>query len=126
MTNKKTLKSLNAPTPAGPYSHAVITKDSVYTAGFGPIDPKTGKVDGDDIYTQTLRVLNNIKTVLNESGTDISNVVKVTAYLQNLQDDFAGFNKAYAEVFSSDYPVRTTIGATLSGILVEIDAIAVL
>ena len=55
----------------------------------------------------------------------MGDVIKVTAYLSNLERDFAEYNRAYAEFFDEPYPVRTTIGANLSGILVEIDVIAV-
>lgn len=121
---KMTIVSRNAPQPAGPYSHAVISNGFVYTAGFGPQNPETGKIVGDDVYTQTRQVLKTIRHVLQEAGSSLDSVVKITAYLQDLNHDFPEFNRAYAEFFPNDFPVRTTMGVQLSGILVEIDAIA--
>lgn len=124
MKTKRSLVSKNAPTPAGPYSHAVVANGFVFTAGFGPTDPATGKTVGDDVYTQTKQVLKNVETALVEAGSSIDQVVKTTVHLQHLARDFAEFNRAYGEVFTTDFPVRTTVGSTLANILVEIDVVA--
>jgi 2-iminobutanoate/2-iminopropanoate deaminase len=113
-----------APTPAGPYSHAVAANGFLYTAGFGPNDPATGQVVGDDVAAQTRQVLRTIGTVLAAAGLGFGDVVKSTVHLADLHRDFAAFNVAYAEFFTAGFPVRTTVGSTLANILVEIDVVA--
>jgi reactive intermediate/imine deaminase len=122
---KKSLTSPNAPRPAGPYSHAVVANGFLYTAGFGPQDPETGEVSG-DVAEQTRRTLRNVEAVLREAGATFEDVVKSTVHLQNLKEDFADFNVAYAEFFTEPYPVRTTVGSQLMNILVEIDVVVAL
>jgi len=114
-----------APKPAGPYSHAVIAGPLIFTAGVGPIDPATGEVVGETVEEQTRRVLKSLQAILAEAGATLSDVVKTTVHLQHLSRDFPGFNRSYGEFFSEPYPVRTTVGSTLNGILVEIDVTAI-
>jgi 2-iminobutanoate/2-iminopropanoate deaminase len=120
------LQVAGAPTPAGPYSHAVAANGFLFTAGFGPNDPTTGQLVGDEIEEQTRQVLRNVGTVLAAAGLGFGDVVKSTVHLADLHRDFEGFNRAYAEFFTQGYPVRTTVGSTLANILVEIDVVAAL
>jgi reactive intermediate/imine deaminase len=106
----------------GPYSHCVLTKDLAFVSGQGPVDPATGEKP-DDITGQVLQTLENIQTILKGVGLDMGDVVKVHAYLADLAD-FAAFNRVYREFFPGDFPARTTIGAQLLDIMVEIDCIA--
>jgi reactive intermediate/imine deaminase len=117
--------SSHAPAQAGPYSHGIVAGGFLYTAGFGPQDPATGRVAGDTIEKQTAQVLRNVLAVLAERGLDASHIVKSTVHLQNLARDFAGFNATYQGFLVEPYPVRTTVGSTLANILVEIDIVAV-
>jgi len=80
----------------------------------------------DGIAAQTKQVLANVEAALSVYGATLADVVKVTAHLQNLAEDFDGFNAAYREVMVQPYPVRTTVGSDLSSILVEIDVVAAL
>lgn len=112
----------NAPNPAGPYSQGIVANGFVYTAGFGPQDPETGVVPA-SVGDQTRQVLRNISAVLAEHGASLKDAVKVTAHLQNLKEDFAEYNEAYAEFFTEPFPVRTTVGSQLYDILVEIDVV---
>ncbi|MCT9820365.1 Rid family hydrolase [Microbacterium sp. W1N] len=114
----------NAPAPAGPYSHGVVAGGLLFTAGFGPQDPATGQVVPGGVYEQTRQVLRNVQAVLAARGATMADVVKVTAHLEHLGDDFAEYNRAYGEFFTAPYPVRTTVGSTLADILVEIDVVA--
>jgi enamine deaminase RidA (YjgF/YER057c/UK114 family) len=98
----------------------------LFTAGFGPVDPATGKVVGDEIGEQTRQVLRTLGVVLAAAGLGFGDVVKSTVHLVDVTRDFAGFNAAYAEFFTDGYPVRTTVGSALPGILVEIDVVAAL
>ena len=116
----------NAPTPAGPYSHAVAANGFLYTAGFGPVDPATGQVVGTEVGEQTRQVLRNIGAVLEAAGLTFADVVKSTVHLADVVRDFPAFNAAYGEFFSTGFPVRTTVGSTLPNILVEIDVVAAL
>src|SRR3954453_9641561 len=120
--SRSTISPPAAPSPAGAYSQAVAANGFVYTAGFGPHDPVTGQL-GETIEEQTRSVLRSISAVLAEAGLDLSDVVKATVHLQDLDRDFAGFNAEYAAHFSAPYPVRTTVGSRLAGILGEIDVV---
>jgi len=117
--------SPDAPRPAGPYSHAVRVGELVYTAGFGPQDPATGEV-AEGVAAQTRQVLENLRVALRAAGADLDRVLKTTCHLRYPERDFAEFNTAYGEYFGEPYPVRTTVGSELPGILVEIDAVAAL
>lgn len=121
---KEALTISNAPTPAGPYSHGVVSGGFIFTAGFGPQDPATGEVVPGGVYEQTQQVLRNVQNVLAERGATLNDVVKATTHLQNLKEDFAEYNRAYGEFFDEPYPVRTTVGSQLMNILVEIDVVA--
>lgn len=119
------IRTDTAPIPAYGYSQAIRAGEVVYTAGFGPHDPGTGKVVGDDISSQTGQVMRNLSAVLAAAGTDWAHVVKVTAHLQELKRDFVEFDTTYRSYFSGGpLPARTTVGSTLYDILVEIDVVA--
>ena len=111
--------------PVGPYSQGLIAGDFVFVSGQGPLDPQTGKIVGETVEEQTVRVLENIKAILEAAGTSMDDVVKVAVHLSDLAL-FQGFNQVYATYFPDPKPVRTTVGSQLPGILVEIDAIAYL
>lgn len=112
-----------APTPAGPYSHAAVANGFLFSAGLGPQVPGTDEIP-EGVAAQTRQVLTNLRNVLEAAGLTLADVVKTTVHLQHLSRDFPDFNAAYAEFFTSHYPVRTTVGSTLAGILVEIDVVA--
>jgi 2-iminobutanoate/2-iminopropanoate deaminase len=114
-----------APEPAGPYSQGIVANGFLFTAGFGPQDPAAGGAVAEDVGEQTRQVLRNVAAVLAEHGLSLDDCVKTTVHLADLAD-FAEFNAAYREFFSEPYPVRTTVGSQLAGILVEIDVIAAL
>ncbi len=120
------LQVAGAPAPGGAYSHAVEANGFLYTAGFGPIDPQTGDVVGDEIGEQTRQVMRNIGVVLEAAGLGFEDVVKATVHLADVARDFAVFNSAYGEFFTDGFPVRTTVGSALPRILVEIDVVAAL
>lgn len=119
---KRTL-TVGLPQPTGPYSHVATIGDLVYTAAFGPQDPATDVIP-DGISAQTAAALANVATALRAVGSDLDDVVKVTARLSAVDRDLAEFNAAYAGHFEAPYPVRTTVGSVLPGILVEIDVVA--
>jgi 2-iminobutanoate/2-iminopropanoate deaminase len=122
---KIAIRTEAAPSPVGPYSQGIVANGFLYTAGFGPQDPTTGAMS-DDVGDQTRQVLRNVRAVIEAHGASMDDVVKSTVHLQHLDRDFAEFNLAYREFFAEPYPVRTTVGSTLAGILVEIDVVVAL
>lgn len=113
-----------APAPVGAYAQARVAGPFVFTAGMGPLDPATGKVVDGDVAAQTSLVLDHLEAILKAAGLGLHNVIKVTVHLQHLERDFAEFDRAYRARFSDPFPVRTTVGSQLNGILVEIDVVA--
>ncbi|SDL34568.1 RidA family protein [Lacicoccus qingdaonensis] len=119
---KEIIKTENAPTPGGHFSQGIKINNRIYVAGQTPVDPKTGEIPK-TVEEQTRLSLTNIKNVLEAGGAKLEDVVKVNAYLTNV-DDFKEYDKVYQEFFVDNLPVRTTIGCDLKGIPLEIDAIA--
>jgi 2-iminobutanoate/2-iminopropanoate deaminase len=113
----------DVPAPKGPYSPAVRAGDFVYVSGQTPRDPVTGELVGGDIASQTRSTLANLQRVLEQAGATMADVVSVTVYLQR-SDDWDAMNAVYRDVFRGPHPSRTTVGADLRGILVEISAVA--
>lgn len=109
--------------PAGPYSPGLRVGDFIFVSGQVPIDPRTGEVAGENIEEQTRRTLNNVKAVLEAAGANMDDCVKMTVHLQDIKE-FARFNEVYAGFFRDPKPTRTTVQSGLSGVRVEIDAIA--
>jgi 2-iminobutanoate/2-iminopropanoate deaminase len=109
--------------PVGAYSPVVRAGDFVYISGQVPRDFATGALLGDDLESQTRGVLRNVAKVLSYAGCTLDDVVSVTAYLSSI-DDWDAFNRVYREQFTAPYPTRTTLGAGLHGVLVEISAVA--
>ncbi len=119
----KAIRTSDAPAPAGTYSQAITTGSLVFTCGMGPKDPVTGQIP-EGVAAQTRQVLRNLEAILRAAGTDLAHTVKTTVHLANVREDFAAFDQVYREFFQPPYPVRTTVGSTLQGILVEIDLVA--
>ena len=107
----------------GPYSHAVVANGFVYVSGQGPVNPETGSAP-DGFEDQVRQTFENLRTILEAAGSGLGDVVKVNAYVTDLTR-FARFNEVYREFFSQDPPARTTVGADLLGILVEVDCVAI-
>lgn len=122
----KEVRTEKSAKPRGAYSQGIVANGFLYTAGMGPVDPASDEVAGTTIEEQTERTLANLAEVLSAEGLDFSDVVKTTVHLQDLGRDFRGFNEIYQRHFRPPYPVRTTVGSTLAGILVEIDLVAAL
>ena len=114
----------DAPRPSGAYSQAVVANGFVYAAGQAPRDPETRAIVGSDIATQTRATLSNLRAVLEAAGSSFENVIKTTVHLADL-NDFADFDAEYRKAFPTALPARTTVQSGLPGILVEIDAVAV-
>jgi 2-iminobutanoate/2-iminopropanoate deaminase len=106
-SGKRKVEAIDAPQAVGPYSHAIGANGMVYTAGQIGADPKTGEL-AVGIEAQTEQALKNIEGVLRMSGTRMSNVVKTTVFLADL-NDFGKMNEIYAKRFPEPFPARSTV-----------------
>jgi len=113
-----------APEPKGPYSQAVIHNGLLYISGQVPIDPEKGELLRSTIEEETQIVLNNIKTIVEEAGARMNDVLKVTCYLADMSD-FDRFNNIYKTFFQHDPPARTALqaGRLPLDVQIEVDAI---
>ena len=120
----KIVSTTNAPSAIGPYSQAIISGGMVYTSGQIAIDPQSGNIEAKTIEEQTHRVCQNVKAVLEASGSSLDKVVKTVCFLADM-NDFATFNGIYAQYFTSK-PARSCVAVkTLpKNVLVEIDTVA--
>ena len=120
-----TVATERAPKAIGPYSQAVVSDGTVFTAGQIALDPKTGAVVGSSTADQTEQVLKNLAAVLEAAGSSLALVVRTTVYLLDMAD-FSEMNEVYARHFGAHKPARTTIQAAAlpKAVRVEIDAIA--
>jgi 2-iminobutanoate/2-iminopropanoate deaminase len=116
------------PRPVAPFSHAVEADGWVILTGQMPTDPAAPDAPlPEGVAAQTVRVMENLRVVLNGVGLDLSHVVQMRAYLTAFERDYAAFNETYQGFFPPDRrPARTTVGVTALavGALVEIDCIA--
>ena len=122
---KKIVSTGSAPKAIGPYSQAVIANGFAYLSGQIPLDPGTGQLVAGDIAVQTERVLENLKAVLEASGSSLGQVVKTTVFLKDM-GEFARMNEVYARYFASDPPARATVEAARlpRDVSVEIECVA--
>ena len=122
---KEIITTSKAPEPVGPYSPVVACGDLLYISGQGPIDTASGELVKGDLEQEARLTLNNIQRILEDVGSSLEHVLKVTVYLQDM-DDFQEFNSIYAEFFVQDPPARTCIqaGRLPMDIKVEVDVIA--
>ena len=121
----KAISTPKAPGAIGPYSQAIQAGPFVYTSGQLPIDPSTGAFPEGGIKAQTRQSLLNVQAILEEAGLKMSNVVKTTVFLADM-NDFAEMNSVYSEFFQAPYPARSAVAVkTLpKNALVEIEVVA--
>lgn len=125
---RKRVSTENAPAAVGPYAQANILGDMVYTSGQIPLNPKSGEILGTTIEEQTVQALDNLKAVVEASGSSMSKIIKTTVFLNDI-NNFQKMNEIYAEYFSGEHlPSRSAfeVAALPKGALVEIEAIAYL
>ena len=108
--SREIIQTDKAPAAIGPYSQGVIVTagELIFTAGQIPMNPDSGEFVGGDIQMQTRCVLENLKAVVEASGSSLDNVVKVTVFMQDM-NDFGAMNEVYAEYFKENPPARSTI-----------------
>jgi len=114
-----------APKAIGPYSQGVRAGDYIFFSGQIPLDPDSGEVVGEDIATQTERVMANMEAVLAAADLDFDRVVKTTIYLVDL-GEFSTVNEIYGRRFGKIPPARATVqvAALPKGVKVEIEWVA--
>ena len=115
-----------APAAIGPYSQGVVTGNLLFTAGQIALDPATGQIVQGDVAVQTERALRNLTAVLESAGASWAGVVKTTVYLMDMAD-FPRVNEVYGRMIGDARPARSTVQVSglPRGVLVEIDAVAV-
>jgi 2-iminobutanoate/2-iminopropanoate deaminase len=118
------ISSPSAPAAIGPYSQATRVGNMVFTSGQIPLDMDGQLVDG-DVAAQTHQVFRNLQSVLAAAECTLSNVVKATVFLRDM-NDFATVNEIYATYFGAHKPARSTVQVARlpKDVAVEIDLIA--
>jgi len=120
---RKVIRTSQGPLPRGPYSQAIVADGFVFVAGQAAVNPITNEQELGDVASETRRTLRNIQAILEAAGSSLGDVVRVGVFLADIKD-FDAMNVVYREFFPQDQPARTTVGAQLPQIKVEIDCIA--
>ena len=122
---KRTIETDGAPAAVGAYSQATATDDLVFTAGQIPLTPDGDLLEDADIDVQTQQALDNVAAVLEEAGASMADVLKVTVYVEDIED-FEEMDAAYETFFEADPPARSAVevAALPKGVGVEIEAVA--
>jgi 2-aminomuconate deaminase len=137
MEEKNLFNSSKAPEPVGLYPHARRVGNLLFLSGVGPRERGSKKIPGVeldeqgniisyDIETQCHSVFQNIRYILEDAGSSWDKIIDVTVFLTNMKEDFAKYNKIYAEYFKDNLPCRTTLGiiALPTPIAIELKVIA--
>ncbi len=119
----KVVRTSDAPQPRGVYSQAILADGFVFVSGMAAVNPQTNELELGDVRSETRRTLENIRAILEAADCSLSDVVRVGVFLSDIKD-FDAMNDVYRQFFSEDPPARTTVGAQLPKIKVEIDCIA--
>ena len=120
MANDETINSTRAPELVGPYPHARRVGNLLFLSGVGPRErgakqipgvelSDAGEIVSYDIETQCRSVFQNVRNILEDAGSSWERIVDVTVFLTNMRDDFAAYNRIYAEYFADNRPCRTTV-----------------
>lgn len=137
MSESDQIISSRAPEPVGLYPHARRVGNLLFLSGVGPREresktipgvdlDETGAIVSYDIETQCRSVFQNIRFILEDAGSSWDKIVDVTVFLTNMKDDFATYNRVYAEYFADNRPCRTTveISSLPTPIAIELKVIA--
>ena len=121
----KTITAQNAPAAVGPYCHAKLAGNTLYTSGQLGLIPARGELP-QGVEAQATQALDNLMAVLSAAGMEAADVVKTTVFLADM-NDFAAINAIYAKYFSGEAPARSCVqvAALPKGALFEIEAVAV-
>jgi 2-iminobutanoate/2-iminopropanoate deaminase len=121
---KKVISTDKAPAAIGPYSQAIEVNGMVFTSGVIPVVPSTGEIPEGSV-AQARQAFENIKNLLEASGSSMDKVVKTTVFIKEM-NDFAAINEVYAEFFAAPYPSRSCVEVARlpKDVMLEIEAIA--
>ena len=103
----KTINTNKAPEALGPYSHAMVVNNLVFTSGQIPLDTE-GNIVSSDVKEQTKQVLENLSVVLEEAGSDLNSVVKATIFISDM-NEFQQINEVYGSYFNEHQPARSCV-----------------
>jgi 2-iminobutanoate/2-iminopropanoate deaminase len=106
--SKTIIHTGKAPAPIGPYSQAVKAGGFLFLSGQVALVPGTSELETGNIREETIRVMENLKAVLEEEGLNFSHVVKTTIFLKEMSS-FAEVNEEYGKYFERDFPARETV-----------------
>ena len=122
---KEIINTKKAPKAVGAYSQGIQIGDLVFTSGQIPVDPETGEM-AKTIEDQTAQCLRNISAILEEAGSSLDNAIKLTVFLQDI-NDFVAMNEVYTSFFTKEAPCRSAVevAAIPKGAKIEIEAIAI-
>ncbi len=125
MEEKHAFQTDKAAITGGPYSQAIIHNGLIYTSGQGAIDPKTNQISLGTIEEESKLAMENLRIILEEAGSSLDKVLKVTVYLIDMRE-YGRFNGVYKKFFEKNSPARTCVQAAKLpfGARVEIDVIA--
>lgn len=124
---KQQITTTHAPLPIGPFSQAIIAGNLVFVSAQLSLNTATGEMVNHTIEAETTQVMENLKAILQEAGTDLNHVVKASIFLRDMHD-YAKVNEVYAGYFTAPYPARETIqvGALPMFVNIEISVIALI
>lgn len=122
---KQIISTKKAPEAIGPYSQAILIKDTLYCSGQIAINPKTGMVVSKNIEEETKQIMENIREILKEVNIDFKSVVKCSIFMKDMRD-YEAINKIYGAYFSKNPPAREAIEVSRlpKNVNVEISIIA--
>ena len=120
---RKVIRTTEATRPRGAYSQAIVAGGLVYVAGQIPVNPETNELELGDIKSEARLTLQNLRAVLEASGSSLRDVLRVGVFLADL-NDFSPMNEVFQEFFPEDPPARSTVGVLLPKVKIEIDCIA--
>ena len=101
------------------YSHGKVVGNLLFTSGMTSHDPATGAVRGSTIEEQTRYCFELLEQVLAKAGSSLADLVQVQVFLNDIENDFAGFDATYKQIVPAPYPPRATVGADLPGYRIE-------
>ncbi len=124
---RKIIQTDKAPAPVGPYNQGIVASGALlFVAGQIPLDATTGELVGTDVAEQTEKSIQNLIAVVEAAGSDLSQVVKTSVFLKDM-NDFVAMNKVYAKHFGDEQaPARACVEVARlpKDVLVEIECIA--
>ena len=109
MPSVETSTPHNTPTPIGPYNHIVKVGTFITIGGTAGVNPATGQLAGDDVFSQTAQILDSFKVMLESVNSDLDHVVHINIFLKHMSD-FDEMNRAYISKMGDHRPARTVIG----------------